>query len=97
MCLGQKKTEENTKTVCNDVPMGKGSVLAEGLKQFQAYSHGKEGGTQPQVMGSLWVDICKPQHEHQVGDTMSQLVTLLELQWPWWFRPQRQENNSCDQ
>ena len=97
MCLGQKETEENTKTVCNDVPMGKCSELAEDLKQFQTYSHGKEGGAQLQVMGPLWVDICKPQHEHQVGKTMSQLVTLLELQWTWRFRPQRQEYYSCDQ
>ena len=97
MCLGQKETEENTKTVCNDVPMGKCSVLAEGLKQFQAYSHYKEGGTQLQVMRPLRVDICKPQHEHHVGDTMSQLVTLLELQWSWRFGPQRQKYDTCDQ
>lgn len=60
MSLGQKETEENTKTVCNDVTIGKCSVLAERLKQFQTYSHCKECCTQPQVMGPLWVDICKP-------------------------------------
>ena len=97
MCLGQKETEEHTKTVCNDVRRGKRSELAENLKQFQTHSHCKECNTQPQVMGSLRVDIGKPQHEYQVGKTMSQLVTLLELQWLWRFRPQRQEYNSCDQ
>jgi hypothetical protein len=97
MCLGQQETKENTKTVCNDVRRGKCPVVAEGLKQFQTHSHRKEGNTQPQVMGPLWVDICKPQHEHQVGKTMSQLVTVLELQGPGRFRPQRQAYNSCDQ